>query len=78
LRGAAVAVVARTAGELGRIDMVVNNAGVMLLGPILDAPIDEWEQMIHVNVLGLLYYAGRRCHTSSLRPMVHPATLPTS
>ncbi|MEO6877206.1 MAG: SDR family NAD(P)-dependent oxidoreductase, partial [Gemmatimonadaceae bacterium] len=36
---------------------VVNNAGVMLLGPIESAPIDEWERMIHLNLLGLLYVA---------------------
>jgi NADP-dependent 3-hydroxy acid dehydrogenase YdfG len=47
--------VVRTAAELGRLDTVVNNAGVMLLGPILEAPVEEWEQMIHVNLLGLLY-----------------------
>lgn len=47
----------RAAQELGRIDVVVNNAGVMLLGPILDAPVEEWERMMHVNVLGLMYCA---------------------
>ena len=30
--------------------MLVNNAGVMLLGPIENAPTDEWRQMIHANV----------------------------
>jgi NADP-dependent 3-hydroxy acid dehydrogenase YdfG len=49
--------VARAASELGRLDILVNNAGVMLLGPILDAPVEEWEQMIEVNLLGLLYTA---------------------
>ncbi len=43
--------------ELGRLDVVINNAGVMLLGPIVDAPVDEWEQMVQLNVLGLLYVA---------------------
>jgi NADP-dependent 3-hydroxy acid dehydrogenase YdfG len=43
--------------ELGRLDTLVNNAGVMLLGPITEAPVEEWEQMVHVNVLGLLYCA---------------------
>jgi NADP-dependent 3-hydroxy acid dehydrogenase YdfG len=43
--------------ELGRLDTLVNNAGVMLLGPIAEAPVEEWEQMVHVNVLGLLYCA---------------------
>jgi NADP-dependent 3-hydroxy acid dehydrogenase YdfG len=41
--------------EFGRLDVLVNNAGVMLLGPILDAPMDEWEAMVQLNLLGLLY-----------------------
>ena len=40
---------------LGRLDIVVNNAGIMLLGPALDAPVDEWDQMVALNVQGLLY-----------------------
>ena len=53
----AQAAVARTVAALGRLDILVNNAGVMLLGPVENAPLDEWDQMVRVNVLGLLYTA---------------------
>jgi NADP-dependent 3-hydroxy acid dehydrogenase YdfG len=36
---------------------VINNAGVMLLGPIVDAPVEEWDRMIELNLQGLLYIA---------------------
>jgi NADP-dependent 3-hydroxy acid dehydrogenase YdfG len=54
-RGQAEDAIATTVAELGRLDTLVNNAGVMLLGPIVGAPVEEWERMIHLNLLGLLY-----------------------
>lgn len=51
----AIAAVGQTVDQLGRIDIVVNNAGVMLLGPIEDAPTEEWDRMLAVNLAGLLY-----------------------
>jgi NADP-dependent 3-hydroxy acid dehydrogenase YdfG len=52
---AARGMVEATVREFGRLDTVVNNAGVMLLGPIVDAPVEEWRRMVELNLLGLLY-----------------------
>ena len=41
-------------GEHGRLDMLVNNAGVMLLGPVGGADTSEWRRMLDVNLWGLL------------------------
>ncbi len=47
--------VAKARDELGGLDGLVNNAGVMLLGLVQGADTDEWRQMVNVNLLGLLY-----------------------
>lgn len=51
-RGAHAAVEAAAAAA-GRLDLVVNNAGILLLGPVEDAPTDEWRSMVQVNLMGL-------------------------
>jgi NADP-dependent 3-hydroxy acid dehydrogenase YdfG len=51
----AEAAVEQAVDGLGRLDTVVSNAGVMLLGPALDTPVAEWDQMVSVNVQGMLY-----------------------
>jgi NADP-dependent 3-hydroxy acid dehydrogenase YdfG len=40
--------------EHGRLDLLVNNAGVMLLGPVSGADLAEWRRMLDVNLWGLL------------------------
>jgi NADP-dependent 3-hydroxy acid dehydrogenase YdfG len=54
-RAEAERAVEQTVGDLGRLDILVNNAGVMLLGPVVGAAIEEWEEMVQINLLGLLY-----------------------
>ncbi len=54
-RTAAEKAVDQCVKDLGRLDIVINNAGMMLLGPILDAPVEEWQKMIDINLSGLLY-----------------------
>jgi NADP-dependent 3-hydroxy acid dehydrogenase YdfG len=51
----AQAAVARTVAQLGRLDILVNNASLGPAGPSENAPLDQWEQVVRVNVLGVLY-----------------------
>jgi NADP-dependent 3-hydroxy acid dehydrogenase YdfG len=51
----AAAMVEDTVREFGRLDTLINNAGLMLLGPIVGAPVEEWRRMVEINLLGLLY-----------------------
>jgi NADP-dependent 3-hydroxy acid dehydrogenase YdfG len=50
-----IQMVADAVDQFGRLDTLVNNAGVMLLGPIVSAPTEEWRRMVTLNLLGLLY-----------------------
>jgi NADP-dependent 3-hydroxy acid dehydrogenase YdfG len=54
-RNQATGAVQRAVAEFGRLDTLVNNAGIMLLGSALRSSIEDWERMVALNVMGALY-----------------------
>ena len=52
--GAAPKVIDQVVAESGHVDGLVNNAGIMLLGPVETTDPDEWDQMLEINVRAVL------------------------
>jgi NADP-dependent 3-hydroxy acid dehydrogenase YdfG len=54
-RGDVEALVKGAMDKYGRIDVIVNNAGIMPIAPMAALKVEEWDRMIDVNIKGLLY-----------------------
>ncbi|MER5554351.1 SDR family NAD(P)-dependent oxidoreductase [Streptomyces sp. NPDC002793] len=52
--GGSASLVERVLADTGRLDTLVNAAGIMLVGPALDAPAGEWQRNVDLNVSALL------------------------
>jgi NADP-dependent 3-hydroxy acid dehydrogenase YdfG len=49
------ALIQRAVNSFGRVDVLLNNAGIMPIAPIEALKVDEWDRQIDVNIKGLLY-----------------------
>ena len=47
--------VQKALASFGRIDVMINNAGLMAIAPMSEAKVEEWERMIDINIKGVLY-----------------------
>ncbi|HAK92913.1 MAG TPA: oxidoreductase, partial [Massilia timonae] len=41
--------------NFGRLDVMINNAGLMAVAPLAELKVDEWDSMLDINVKGVLY-----------------------
>ncbi|MBA4502249.1 SDR family oxidoreductase [Marinobacterium marinum] len=84
---AAMAAVGERLTALGGIDILINNAGTMPISPIINGRVDEWDQMIDVNIKGVLYaihavYSGmaerKRGHIVNISSIAARTTYPSA
>lgn len=54
-RSQATSAVQQAIDRFGRLDILINNAGLMLIGPVVGADPEEWNRMLQININGLLY-----------------------
>ncbi|MDI9278133.1 SDR family oxidoreductase [Pantoea sp. EABMAA-21] len=57
--------------KYGRIDVMINNAGVMPLSPMSSMKVEEWDLMLDVNVRGVLYGIAAVLPTMQAQRMGH-------
>jgi NADP-dependent 3-hydroxy acid dehydrogenase YdfG len=79
------ALIKSTVDAFGKVDVLFNNAGVMLLSQLEQQQYTEWEQMLDTNVKGMLYGIGatlpyfkqqRSGHFINVRPFLATGSTP--
>lgn len=50
-----VALIQHAVDTFGRVDVMINNAGLMAIAPISELRVDEWDRMIDINIKGVMY-----------------------
>jgi len=53
-RGDLVALVKLACDRYGKLDVLINNAGIMPISPLDDLRVEDWEEMIDINIKGVL------------------------
>lgn len=48
-------IIDKTIEKFGKVDVMINNAGLMSIAPMDDTKVDEWDRMIDINIKGVLY-----------------------
>ncbi|WP_371357580.1 SDR family oxidoreductase, partial [Hydrocoleum sp. CS-953] len=55
IRSDVEALVQKAIDAFGRVDVMINNAGIMAIAPMNALKVDEWDRMIDINIKGVLY-----------------------
>lgn len=78
---ASVQAAADTVAALGGCDVLVNNAGMIRVGPLAELPLDQWNQLLSVNLTGYFICAqkfGRQMRAKRRGAIVHVASIAAS
>src|ERR1700722_8571578 len=76
MRGDVEALVKGAVDRHGRIDVIINNSGIMPIAPMAALKVEEWDRVIDVNIKGLLYGGAEGFQIMRKQKRGHTITLP--